>query len=115
VKLEILALPINKEHGLYSSPSQTLKCASDIISYVLCRLFNLSIELGVYPSKLKMSKIIPIFKNDDRTDANNYRPISLLSNFNRLFEKMMYKRMQSFIQKHAILSSCQYGFRELHS
>ena len=115
VKLEILALPINKAHGLYSCPSQILKCASDIISFVLCRLFNLSIVLGVYPSKLKMSKIIPIFKNDDRTDANNYRPISLLSNFNRLFEKMMYKRMQNFIQKHAILSSCQYGFPELHS
>ena len=101
VKLEILALPIHKAHGLYSCPSQILKCASDIISHVLCRLFNLSIELGVYPSKLKISKIIPIFKNDDRTDATNYRPISLLSNFNRLFEKMLYKRMQSFIQKHS--------------
>ena len=93
MKLDILALPIHNAHGLYSCPSQTSKCASDIISYVLCRLFNLPIELGVYPSKLKISKIIPLSKNDDRTDANNYRPISPLSNFNRLFEKMLYKRM----------------------
>ena len=40
-----------------------------------------------------MSKIIPIFKADDETEPNNYRPISLLSNFNRIFEKLMYKRI----------------------
>ena len=44
-----------------------------------------------------MSKIIPIYKADDETDASNYRPISLLSNFNRIFEKIMYNRMKVFI------------------
>jgi hypothetical protein len=41
---------------------------------------------GIYPTKLKMAKIIPVHKSEDETDANNYRPISLLSNFNRIFE-----------------------------
>ena len=41
----------------------------------------------MYPTKLKMAKIIPIFKAEDNTDANNYRPISLLSNFNRILQK----------------------------
>ena len=70
---------------------------------------------GVYPSKLKMAKIIPVFKQDDETDANNYRPISLLSNFNRIFEKIIFKRMESFIEHKNLLSPSQYGFRKAHS
>ena len=46
-----------------------------------------------------MAKVIPIFKSDDNTDPNNYRPISLLSCFNRIFEKLVYKRMKSFIEE----------------
>ena len=62
-----------------------------------------------------MSKIIPIFKTDDETEPNNYRPISLLSNFNRIFEKLIYKRMKVFIDEEDILCRSQYGFREEHS
>ena len=57
-----------------------------------------SVSLGAYPSNLKMSKIMPIFKADDETDARNYGPISLLSNFNRIFEKIMYNKMKVFIE-----------------
>ena len=75
----------------------------------------MSISVGVYLSKLKMAKIIPIFKHGDSLDANNYRPISLLSNFNKIFEKLMCKRMESFIEASNILLSSQYGFRKVHS
>ena len=50
-----------------------------------------------------MSKIIPIFEADDETEPNNYRPISFLANFNRIFEKLMYKRMKVFIDEEDIL------------
>ena len=79
------------------------------------QIFNISISSGTYPSKFKMAKITAIFKTEDETDPNNYRPISLLSNFNRIFEKLMYKRMKSFIEKQDILCSSQYGFRDAHS
>ena len=59
-----------------------------------------------------MAKIIPIFKTDDNTDPNNYRPISLLSNFNRIFEKLVLKRMESFLELTNLLSPSQYGFRK---
>ena len=59
-----------------------------------------------------MAKIIPVFKTDDNTDQNNYRPISLLSNFNRIFEKLIFKRMESFIEQNNLLSPSQYGFRK---
>ena len=62
-----------------------------------------------------MSKIIPVYKADDETDACNYRPISLLSNFNRIFEKIIYNRMKAFIEKHQLLSLSQCGFRQAHS
>ena len=69
-------------------------------------------QTGDYPSKLKHAKIIPVFKTGDETEAGNYRPISLLSVFNRLFERLMHKRLTSFIEKKHILFKSQYGFRE---
>ena len=63
-----------------------LRYSRQIISKPLADLMNISIQTGIYPSKLKYGKIIPIYKNEDETDLNNYRPISLLSNFNRNFE-----------------------------
>ena len=62
-----------------------------------------------------MAKDIPIFKSDDETDPNNYRPISLLSCFNRIFGKLVFKRLKSFIEERKIIHSSQYGFRQGHS
>ena len=115
VKQEILSLPNNKSCGLYSCPTQLLKYSCNIISPALSHIFNLSVILGVYPSKLKISKITPIYKSEDETDPSNYRPISLLSNFNRIFEKLLYYRMKEFIDKNNLLYSSQYGFRKSHS
>ena len=110
MKLEISRIPNNKFHGLYSCPTKILKCSSNVISNTLAEIINLSISTGVYPNKLKIAKIVPIFKTDDNTDPSNYRPISLLSNFNRIFEKLIFKRMKSFIAQHNMLSPSQYGF-----
>ena len=54
---------------------------------ILANIFNRSLESGKYPYKFKMAKVMPIFKADDDSVPNNYRPISLLSSFNRIFEK----------------------------
>ena len=61
-----------------------------------------------------MAKIIPIFKANDNTDPSNHRPISFLSNFNRIFEKLIFKRMESSSEQNNLLSSSgdlSYGFR----
>ena len=73
---------------------------------------NNSILTGQYPSKLKHAKVIPIFKGGDETDPSNYRPISLLSLFNRLFEKVMYNRFKSYVELNGLLYNGQFGFRE---
>ena len=89
-------------------------CTSAVIAPVLSEILNTSIRSATYPSKLKTAKITPVFKSDDDTDAN-YRTISLLSNFNRVFEKIIYNRLTSYINKHELLYSSQYGFHKGHS
>ena len=108
-------MPQNKSYGFYSLPVSTLKYANEILSDVLSNIFNKSIQLGTFPSKLKMAKVIPIFKSGDETEPNNYRPISLLSCFNRIFEKLAFERLKSLIDERKIVSSSQYGFRQGHS
>ena len=115
IETEISALPKNKSYGLYSCPIDLLKASRYIISDHLAYLLNTSINTGMYPSKLKLSKIIPIFKSDDDSDPSNYRPIALLSVFNRIFEKLIYKRLIVFIDKHDLFFESQYGFRKKYS
>ena len=55
---------------------------------------NTSILEGTFPKKLKLAKVVPVLKNGDDTDPNNYRPISLLSIFNRIFERLMYNTFE---------------------
>ena len=73
------------------------------------------ISLGVFPSNLKQAKVIPVYKSDDETEPENYRPISLLSIFNRISKKLMYRQLKNFLDKHDILFKSQYGFSEKHS
>ena len=76
---------------------------------------NSSFECGIFPNELKLAKVIPIFKNGDKQDISNYRPISILSFFSKIFEKTMYNHLINFIDKNKILYKYQFGFRKLHS
>ena len=115
IENEIMNTPLNKAHGLYSFPNRILRSAKHIISQPLSVLINRSIENGIYPSKLKLAKVIPLYKSNDESDPSNYRPISLLSIFNRIFEKMMYYRLKSYLERYNIVDNSQYGFRERRS
>jgi retron-type reverse transcriptase len=92
-----------------------IKSAKHILSKPLADIFNRSIETGIYPNKLKIAKIIPIYKTEDEIEPNNYRPISLLSVFNNIFEKTMYKSLDKYLNMKNILCPSQYGFRQQHS
>ena len=73
-------------------------------------IFNLSITNGVVPSQLKIAKIVPIFKSGLKTNIDNYRPISLLSTFSKILEKIIAARLTIFLNNSDILSSWQFGF-----
>ena len=65
--------------------------------------------------ELKLSNVIPIFRSDDESDPNNYRPISLLSVFNRFFEKLLYNRLINFFEKRGQLDNAYYGSSTLRT
>ena len=70
---------------------------------------------GEYPDMLKIAKVLPIFKKGSKFSVSNYRPISVLSCINKFFEKLLAKRIYSFLEKNQILYEFQYGFRTGHS
>ena len=115
VASEILSIPLNKAHGLYSCPTRIIRSVRHILSKPLADIMNKSVSQGVYPSKIKHAKVIPVYKSEDETDPGNYRPISLLFNFNRIFEKVMFKRLKRFLDQNDILFRSQYGFRDKYS
>ena len=86
-----------------------------MISKALATLFNVSFSLGIVPSTLKIANIIPIHKKDSRVTLSNYRPISLLSIFNKLLEKLMANHLVKFLEDNNILYKYQFDFRSYHS
>ena len=78
---------------------------------VISDLFNLCVETGVFPDDMKVAEVIPIFKQDSKINCSNYRPISLLSSFSKIFEKSVYKRVYIYLLKFKLLSSNQFGFQ----
>ena len=78
-------------------------------------IFNKSFQEGCFPGVLKLAKVIPIHKGDETTEPTNYRPISLLSIFDKLIEKVMLNRLLKFLEKNNILYKYQFGFRKNHA
>ena len=66
---------------------------------------------GIFPTWLKYAQIVPIFKKGDKEQSTNYRPISLLTSFSKIFEKVIYKRLDNHMKSNNILAEEQYGFR----
>ena len=91
-----------------------LKCVSEVIAYPLTRIANLSFE-GVFPEELKCANVIPLYKAQDPMLFNNYRPISLLSVFSKIIERLMYNRLVEFLNKNNFFNKYQFGFRNNHS
>ena len=68
-----------------------------------------------FPSVLKTIKVVPIFKKDSKLDNSNYCPISLLSNIEKILEKLMCKRLYTFLNKNNVIYNLQLGFRQQYS
>lgn len=92
-----------------------IKSILDVIIIPLTHVFNRSFSEGIVPSQLKIAKIIPIFKAGDPLLMDNYRPISLLSTFSKILEKIMCNRLVKFLDSNSIISKEQFGFRKNHS
>jgi len=112
IKQIILALKNSYSKGHDNLSVNTIKTCSDQLAEPLCMIFNKSIEEGIVPDDLKIAKIIPIYKSDDKKIISNYRPISVLPAFSKILERLLCNRLLGFIDKHNFLSKNQYGFRK---
>lgn len=104
-----------KAVGPQSIPTRILKNITPVFSKILSNIINECMVNGTFPSCLKGAIVIPIHKKDSKVITGNYRPISLLSNISKIFEKILHKRLYSFLDQQSIIYQKQYGFRKAHS
>ena len=105
-----------KSVGPHSIPSIILKDIETVISKPLAEIINISFSSGLYIENLKLSKVIPVYKEKgDVLECSNYRPISLLANINKIVEKLMHSRLYSFLTISNCIYDLQFGFRKEHS
>ena len=115
VKDIISILNPSKSVGPNSIPIKLLKVIGSSISPLLALLVNQSFQSGTFPDKLKIARVISLFKKGNPELPSNYRPISLLPILSKIFEKLMYRRLYRFLEIHKVLYSLQFGFQENHS
>lgn len=89
-----------------------VKYVLEYIAPALTHIFNLALQYGIFPEKMKMSRVTVIFKGGDRNDTSNYRPISIIPVFSKGLEKIIFSRVSSFFDRHSVLSDAQFGFRK---
>ena len=98
-----------------SPPIKYIKLAASVIASPLTNLFNRCIETGTYLDAFKTVEVIPVYKSGDKFTCSNFRPISLISPFSKIFEKCIYKQLYHCFTSRDILYKHQHGFRENHS
>ena len=109
------AFPPKCSSGWDNVPQKVIKSSPLNILKALSHIFNLSIKDGIFPQKMKIAKVIPIFKEGSRLNVENYRPISLLQVFSKILERIIHNRLTSFLNYNNILYAKQFGFRKKHS
>ena len=96
-------------------PIKVIKKSSNCISPILAKYFTNLMEKGIFPDELKLGKISPIYKKENEQLIENYRPVSILPIFGKIFEKVIYSRLYNFFLSQNILHPNQFGFRKGHS
>lgn len=115
IENEISLLKVSKATGPHSIPTDVMQILKSVISKPLEIIFNLSLVNGCVPDQFKFANIIPIHKSGSHKQLGNYRPIALLSNFIKILEKLVYKRLLKFLEWKSVLFDKQFGFRQGYS
>ena len=104
-----------RSSGMDKIDNILIKELRDLISEPLSIIYSNSLSEGIFPDKMKTSKVIPLHKNKSKDETNNYRPISLLLTISKILEKAMYHRVYTFLCTTHQLYASQYGFRKNHA
>ena len=113
---EILMVIKDFENGKASDlPITVIKRCAHVITPVLAAYYNILISKGIFPDVLKTGRVTPVYKKGNPEDIANYRPVSTLAVFGKIFEKVIYTRMFNFATSQGVISPTQFGFRKSHS
>lgn len=115
ISKEICKLDPKKATGFDDIHPKLVKIAATCISNPLAYVVNYSISNGVFPDQLKIAKVIPVYKKGSTSEVGNYRPISILPVFSKIFESIINKQLCAYLDKFDVLSKTQFGFRSKHS
>ena len=113
IRQVILSIDGSKAAPVVDIPADMLKVTLDIHLSLITKIINLSFESGCFPDDLKLAEVSPIFKKNDDLDKENYRPVSVLFNVSKVFERIIYSQIDAFMQDK--LSNLLTGFRKNHS
>ena len=115
IKETLISPKPNKSPEYDNISSSVVNETSDIFFTALKYIFNLSLQQGIFPENVKIAKVSPIYKKDEEFLLTNYRPISVLSCFSKLLERIMYNRSFKYLSENSILYEKQFGFQTSHS
>ena len=110
MKKEIMELNARKSAGHDEIPPKIIKVSITTLSTPLTELYNVSVEESMFPLDLKYDNVAPFFKNDDNTNKENYRPISILPSISKIFERLMFQEISSHVS--SILSPYLCDFKK---
>ena len=111
---EIAKICINKAKGHDEIAPKIIKWGQDLFAPILLVIFNKCIDMGCYPAGMKIGKVAPIYKKGEKNGKTNYRPITILTQFNQIFERLLSKRYLNFFEKFDIITKKQFGFLKKH-
>ena len=114
---EIMELNSNKASGCDCIPPKALNDSVSIVKDPLTQLFNTSVEDNLFPSDLKYANVSPLFKKDDNTNKENYRPISISPTISNIFESLMFHQITPYVSNilSPYLCGCRKGYTTQHA
>ena len=110
---EILNLDISKASQDSDIATKIVKANADIFTEILFTEFERSLEIDDFPTSMKLANVTPVHKKGSQSEKGNYRPVSILPNLSKVFERCIYKQIYEYFEN--ILSKYQCGFRKCHS
>ena len=94
---------------------KVIKLAAEYLAPTLSTIFKLCSNDGIFPAALQVAKITSVHKSGSKSKSANYRPISILTPFSKIFEKMICKRLNKFFEKNDTICKEQFGIKSKHS
>jgi hypothetical protein len=104
-------LSTNKATGLDGIPARFIVDSASLIAKPIAHIINLSLIQGSVPDDLKSARVVPLYKKNDKTEVGNYRPVSILSVISKVFERVVYDQIETYLKDKQLLYDLQSGFR----